>query len=185
MVCPHITEDEYRKRFEGNINDWQEPLHTSECRSDVDFFKEYASRTKDIKPVRGILEVIKNLERAYTLIIISSTITDPIQEFLERYGAAQYFTQIMGNDVHASKVEKIKMIFSKYGASSNQYVFITDTLGDMKEASRMGIGTVGVGWGFQSKETLLGGNPFRIVESPEELLTVIPTYFENSPTKAP
>ena len=22
MICPHLTEEVYRKRFEGNINDW-------------------------------------------------------------------------------------------------------------------------------------------------------------------
>ena len=122
-------------------------------------------------------EVIKSLSHGYKLIVISSTITSPIKEFMERHQVAQYFTEIMGNDVHASKVEKIKMVFSKYGADSKKCIFITDTLGDMKEASHVGVVAVGVTWGFQNKETLLKGKPLLIVQKPKELLSAISSYF--------
>lgn len=184
MLCPHITEDEYRRCFEGNINDyWQAPTHTEKCRQDIDFFDGYIPRLKEVKIIPEMLKIIKTFSRLYTLIIVSSTLTSPIHELIKRYHAIPYFTEIMGNDVHASKVEKIKMIFSKYSAGPNQCVFITDTLGDMRESSQTGVGSIGVSWGFQKRETLLKGNPFRIVEKPKELLTAIPAYFESARTK--
>lgn len=177
MICPHSTEEDYRKRFEGNINDEYIVEHTSECRQDIDFFKEYVPKMVNVKMVPGVLEVIENLSRIYTLIIVSSTITSPIKEFMERYGAVKYFKEIMGNDVHKSKVEKIKMVFEKYNTNSEHCLFITDTLGDMKEARSVEVSSIGVSWGFQNRETLARGNPFIIVENPMQLQEEISNYF--------
>jgi len=108
MICPHLTENLYRKRFEGNINDWENPInvHTEKCRHDIDFFTEYIPKMKNgVKIIPGIKNIIE-LEKNYTLIIISSTITSPIQEFLEKYDLVNYFVETMGNDIHKSKIEK-------------------------------------------------------------------------------
>ncbi|MDO8557199.1 MAG: HAD hydrolase-like protein [Candidatus Jorgensenbacteria bacterium] len=180
IICPHLTEDIYRKRFEGNINDWEEPIniHTEECRHDIDFFTEYIPRMKnEVQIVPGMKEVITEFEKNYTLIVISSTITSPIQEFLEGHDLANHFAQIMGNDVHKSKVEKMKMVFEKYGVEAKNCVFITDTLGDMHEAEKMKVGVIGITWGFHTPETLLRGKPFCLVEKPNNLLTAVADYF--------
>lgn len=181
IICPHLTEDIYRKRFEGNINDWEEPIniHTEECRHDIDFFTEYIPRMKkEVQIVPGIKEIIIELEKNYTLIVISSTITSPIQEFLEGHDLANHFAQVMGNDVHTSKVEKMKMAFEKYDIEPKNCVFITDTLGDMHEAKKMSVGAIGITWGFHTPETLQRGKPFRLVEKPSDLLTAVANYFK-------
>ncbi|OGI60295.1 hypothetical protein A2641_01055 [Candidatus Nomurabacteria bacterium RIFCSPHIGHO2_01_FULL_37_25] len=180
MICPHLTENIYRKRFEGNINDWEEPVnvHTRECRHDIDFFTEYIPRMKnEVQIMPEMKDIIIGLKKNYTLIVISSTITSPIQEFLEEHDLANHFAQIMGNDIHKSKVEKMKIVFEKYAVEAKNCVFITDTLGDMREAEKMGIGTIGITWGFHTPETLLRGKPFRLVEKPKDLLTAVADYF--------
>ncbi len=126
----------------------------------------------------GMLDVIKSLTENYPLIIVSSTITSPIREYMEGHRATSYFKEIMGNDVHKSKVEKIKMIFDKYGVGPNNCVFITDTLGDIREAEKTGVKSIAVTWGFHDKETLARGNPITIVDKPEELLIEIEKYFQ-------
>lgn len=147
MICPNLTEDIYQKRFEGNINDWEKPInvHTEECRHDIDFFTEYIPRMKkEVQIIPEMKDVIIELEKNYIMIVISSTITSPIQEFLEEHDLSDHFTQIMGNDVHKSKVEKMKMVFEKYKVKANDCIFITDTLGDMREAEKMSVETIGV-----------------------------------------
>ncbi len=183
MRCPHLTEENYRKRFEGNINDWQDPadVHTPECRLDLDFFKEYIPRMKtEVRVVPQMESVISELEKQYTLIVISSTISAPIKELLEFEGLAPHFAEIMGNDVHKSKIEKMKMVFAKYGAAPSDCVFITDTLGDMREAEKMNVAAIGVAWGFHSIDTLEKGKPFRIVKTSKELLGAVGDYFSNT-----
>lgn len=181
LVCPHVTEDIYRKRFEGNINDWEEPInvHTDECRHDIDFFTEYIPRMKkEAKLVPGIKDIITQLEKSYKMVVISSTITSPIKEFLDEHDLADHFTEIMGNDVHKSKVEKIKMVFEKYALEAKDCVFITDTLGDMREAEKMKVGAIGITWGFHAPDTLLKGKPFRLVDKPKDILTSVEDYFK-------
>lgn len=180
LICPHVTLDQYRRRFEGNINEWEEPMrnHTNDCRRNVDFFDIYIPKMKqEVQIVPGMKEVIQSLQQNYRLIVISSTITSPIQDFLEKCNLADQFTLIMGNDVHTSKVEKIKIVFEKQSCEPNDCVFITDTLGDMHEASRMGVRAIGTTWGFHAPETLQRGNPFRLVHQPNDLLDAVPEYF--------
>ncbi|KKR07431.1 MAG: phosphoglycolate phosphatase, phosphoglycolate phosphatase [Parcubacteria group bacterium GW2011_GWC1_39_29] len=183
MMCPHLTEDQYRRRFEGNINDWEkvDEKHTDQCRHDIKFFDEYIPKMKNqVTVVPEMAKVIGDLAKLYNLIIVSSTITSPIQDFMEKYNLPAYFTEIMGNDVHRSKVEKIKMIFTKYSVTPKECVFITDTLGDIREATQTQVGAIGVSWGFHAHKTLVSGNPFRIVDKPEDLEIAVADYFAST-----
>lgn len=181
MACPHLTAEDYKKRFEGNINefDLSKVKHTDQCRA-VDFFTEYVPRMHRVQLFPGIKEILAQLAKDYALIIISSTISTPIKEHIERNGLQDYFAEIMGNDIHKSKVEKIKMIFQKYSTTPKHCVFITDTLGDLREAEKSGLGAIAVSWGFHSHETLQKGNPTKIIDSPTELTQTIDEYFKKS-----
>ncbi len=177
LIYTGLTEEDYRKGFEGNINDWNGPLY-SECRKDIDFFSEYIPRFKECATIMpDVPQAIAELANKYTLIVISSTTTGPIKDFMEKYKLSGHFTEIMGNDIHESKVEKIKMVFDKYKIGPAESIFITDTLGDIKEAEKMGVKSIGVSWGFQSKDTLLKGNPLCIVEKPENLALAVQEFF--------
>jgi phosphoglycolate phosphatase len=179
MICPHLSEEEYKARFEGNINEYEAPInaHRPECRLDLDFFELYVPKMEGVSLVPGMREVIEALAKTYVLIVISSTITGPIESLLEKHDLRKYFTQVMGNDVHKSKVEKIKMVFERYHTGPDSCVFVTDTLGDMREATKMAVPSIGVVWGFNARETLQKGNPFRLVETPSDIVDAIQEYF--------
>jgi len=134
---------------------------------------------KKVKMIPGMKEVITKLGKLYTLIIISSTITSPIRDFLKRNNILLYFDDIVGSNViHTNKTKRIKMVFGKYGVGAKDCVFITDTLGDMREAASVGIQSIGVSWGFQGKENLIKGNPFCIADKPQDLLSIVFEYFD-------
>ena len=80
--------------------------------------------------------------------------------------------------VHNNKTERINNAFEKYGVGPKDCVFITDTLGDMREAASCGIPSIGVTWGFHKKNNLEKGNPFKIAETPEELIEAVADYFK-------
>lgn len=179
-ICPFTSVSEYKKRFEGNINEYLEEKtnHGDQCRHDLDFFDEYVPRMKnEVKLVPGIELVIQSLAEKYNLIIVSSTLSAPISELLDKYNLKKYFLEVMGNDVHKSKVEKIKMVFSKYSVTKEDCVFITDTLGDLREANHVGVKCIAVTWGFHAPETLEKGNPYLIANKVDELQGLIYTYF--------
>src|SRR3989344_5391547 len=117
LLCPDITENQCRRCFEGNVNDWESSfnIHTDACRHNaVEFDPLYKKRLKtEARIVPGIEAEITKLEKEYRLLVVSSSISSAIREFLEEHGLANHFVDILGKEVHKSKVEKIKMIFQK------------------------------------------------------------------------
>lgn len=183
-VFPGLGEEKYRKMFEGNVYEAHDAMVSDEKPergTDEDWFDIYTPMfEKEARLFDGMKEVIETLSHDYILIIVSSTITSPIQGFLEKHHIGRYFSEVMGADVHTSKHEKIKMIFKKYDVFAEDCVFITDTLGDMREARKAEVGSIGVSWGFHGKDALKEAEPFRVVDTPIEIIESIREYFLNS-----
>lgn len=182
VMCKRVTEAEYKNAFEGNVHERHDDMmsadHGSDCRHDLDWFSIFTPMFEErARFFDGMKEVIEQLSHEYILIIVSSTITSPIQGFLEKHHIGRYFSEVMGADVHTSKHEKIKMIFDKYGTHAEDCTFITDTLGDMLESKKENVGAIGVSWGFHPRETLTKGDPFRIVDTPTEIPAAVSEYF--------
>lgn len=186
LMCPHLTEDQYRMFFEGNIFNtgqsyFSDTSHSESCRHDTDFWEHYIPRLKrDGRLFPGMEVAVRALAQEHTLIIVSSGDDVFIKEFLAENELAPHFDRVMGNAVHTSKEEKIKMVFADYGAEAHQCIFVTDTLGDMHEAARMEVGSIGVTWGFHEPERLAKGNPFRLVETPKHIPQAVTDYFARS-----
>ncbi len=182
IIDPNIvSENDYRKLFNGNIAEWAVNSIPREEMDKIsrDFFEKYIPQMKNVKIFPAMKKVIAKLGKIYTLFIISSTITSPIRDFLERNNILSYFNDILGSKfIDTNKTERIKTVFKNYGVGAEDCVFITDTLGDMREAASVGVQSIGVTWGFQKKENLTKGTPFSFAEKPEELLDIVPKYFE-------
>ncbi len=174
-------EKSFRSYFDDNINSWRKGLSEEEInKGDKMFFKRYLPRLRRSKIFPGMKEVISVLSKKYRLIIISSSISSPIVEFIKKYNLTSCFCEIMGNDVRLYKTEKIKTVFKKYGVEAKDCVFITDTLGDMREAASVGVQSIGVSWGFQEKENMLKGKPLCIAEKPKDLLDIVSDYLNKN-----
>ncbi|MDO8444266.1 MAG: HAD hydrolase-like protein [bacterium] len=179
-INPRITKEYYRSRFEGNVNDWDDPdkIHLDKKKDETAFFEKYWPRFgAEVKLFPGIKAVLASLAEKYKLVIISSTLTSQIEGFLKKNRLDSFFAEVWGNDIHTSKVEKIKMVFEKFNISPDDCVFITDTLGDVREADETGVGAIGVTWGFHNDETLLRDKSFGLVHKPSELPGIISDYF--------
>jgi phosphoglycolate phosphatase len=174
-INPWFTEDDQRNLFIGNVNDSTIKRPNGEMNGgDNRFFEEYIPlMTKLVRIFPGMAEVIINLRKKYYLVVISSTPTRPIEKFLKNNGLNSYFESIMGNDICCSKSMKIRQVISNYTTKPNNCVLITDTLGDMREAHDASIISIGVEWGYHKKEHLLIGNPYKIVQKPEEIYNVV------------
>lgn len=187
MTCPDFTRADNQKKFEHNVFEWWEDpkafSHNEQCRHDL--FDAWGEKYNQLfkataHPFPGSIRAVQDLSEHHQLSIISSSVSSSIVEFLTRYDAAHYFTDVLGSDVHAKKTEKINTILSRYGILMSDCVFVTDTLGDMREAEKAGIGIIAVSWGFNKREQLAKGSPFTIVDHPHELPQAVEKYFSNS-----
>lgn len=174
-----LTHEQYRQLFEGNIYDGIEQNGEKNFRSAKDFFADYISELLAITPVLKMKEIVEKFGAIYQLVVVSSTPSDLIQNYLNDRDLAQYFDWILGADVHTNKTIKIQMVLDKYNAKPQDCVFITDTLGDMREAAKCKVQSIGVTWGFHEKERLAKGDFFALVDKAEDLPAIVESFFKS------
>lgn len=173
----NLTAEEYRRRFDGPIGTVMAATKTPETISN--FFTEYQASLSRMPIVPGIKEVILELRQQYTLAVISSTHSRLIHSFLSEYALAGVFETVRGYDVDPDKTAKINSFLMENDLSPAQTIFISDTLGDIYEARAAQVETIGVTWGYHDRRDLERGDPFAIVEVPEDLPKAVNTYFSN------
>lgn len=65
------------------------------------------------------------------------------------------------------------LIAKKLGAKSEECVYIGDSDVDMQTANAAGMVSVGVTWGFRSKEVLAAHGAMHTIDQPEELISIM------------
>ena len=165
-----ISPEEVKAAFSGNIySDNKIKLVDQE-----DFFKEakpfYQQFLIEVETLQFLL---KNDKKHMS--IITSNDEEIIMEYAKRNNITDYFKEVYGYQTSHSKVEKLHILFNKYDLDVNEAIFITDSLGDIKEGTHFGIRTIGVDFGIHSKETLQEGNPHAICSSWDEVQKIIDT----------
>ncbi|MEK7615708.1 MAG: HAD-IA family hydrolase [Patescibacteria group bacterium] len=170
MFLPHMTADRYRLAFSGNIRDaeWRKTTKIDESV----YYASYDPALLSSKPFDGMSQVVRELAKSYRLSIVSSTPAPVIREYLSK-NEMDVFEKVLGHETHQYKDVKIQLILDDAKSDTKDAVLVTDTLGDILEARKIGLEAIAVTWGFQRKETLMEGNPKMLVEAPKQLLESI------------
>jgi len=124
----------------------------------------------EMKPFDAIRPVLRDLAKNHPMIVISSNDTPTIVEALRLYDFNGIFSDILGSDFMLSKKDKILHVIKKYNVTLDDIYYVGDTTGDMKEGREAGIKTVGVTWGWHSKEKIAAAHPDYLFDNPEDLL---------------
>ena len=167
---PETTEQDFLDHHNGNS--LQEPkIPFKEEELEPYFHMQKPLFTKQhLFPFKEILE---KLHKQFTLFIITSTFDENVIHLLELDNYHKYFKQVLGSQIHKSKEVKFHMIFDQNSLLPSECLFVTDTIGDIKEARKVGIKTIAVTWGYHSEELLKQHNPEAIVNNAKELLVEI------------
>ncbi|MDD3175638.1 MAG: HAD hydrolase-like protein [Candidatus Nanoarchaeia archaeon] len=167
IIDPDLTLEQYKKRFEGNL--YSSTDVTPEKILQYFQLKGDATEKSLLKP--HIKEILIELSKNAPLFIITSDRTPAVQKYFQNHGIAQIITQIYGVEIHHSKEIKFSMLFKDHNLTKEECLFVTDTLGDILEAHKVGVKTIGVTeFGFHDALTLQKGNPYKIISKLEELL---------------
>ncbi|MRR17633.1 MAG: HAD family hydrolase [Deltaproteobacteria bacterium] len=124
----------------------------------------------EMKPFDAIRPVLRELAKNHPMVVISSNDTPTIQEALRLYDFEGIFQDVLGSDFMLSKKDKILFIIKKYNITLQDIYYIGDATGDIKEGKQAGVKTVGVTWGWHSKEHMAAAGPDYLFDRPEELL---------------
>ncbi len=146
---------------------------------DLDVFMKAAEdilaqvKIRDMKPFPAVAAVIEELHKTHCLIVVSSNDYASIKEALDLFHYNDYFRDILGSDFMFSKKEKILYAANKYNVDLNNIYYVGDTTGDIKEGKAAGVKTVGVTWGWHSKEKMAAAQPDYLYDKPQDLLQLI------------
>lgn len=180
-VYPTMTEERYRGYFHGNIYDANDKTVAStklDQKSTQDFFTLYAGRLPARAPYAGMREAIETLSQSHALVIVSSCLTPILETYLHTHGLLDQFHSVLGADVHESKVAKAHMVFDRLHTRPEHCLFVTDTVGDVREALKAGVASIGVSWGFHSSEELRGAGPFAVVDRPAQIVEETNRFYD-------
>ena len=170
-----ITSDDFRRFFEQN------PLEQIMAAANLTKTELLASsgletiiaQYKKTKVFEGMPDVLRTLAKHHTLVVVTSSLTDPVIEKLAEQGLDALFAAFLGPQAGVNKDKKIRMALDEFGFDSKNAIFVTDTSGDIVEAKKTGVRTIGVTWGYHDARTVSRAAPDAIVHSPQELLQAI------------
>jgi len=131
--------------------------------------KGLLNHLEDLHLFPNMKQTLMDLSNQHTLCISTSNETSVVKNFLKLHQLS-CFTQIYGSDIHHSKIKKIEMIKKSYPAKN--HVYIGDTIGDIEEGKKAKVITIGVTWGWHSKEKLQQSNPDYLAESIQDLTKI-------------
>ena len=127
-------------------------------------------------PYPGIRETLQALKAAgHRLFVATSKPEGMSVEILEKFELAQYFELICGATLDGSRSHKADVIAYLLGQveSLENVVMVGDTKFDVLGAKEHGIPTIGVAWGYGTREEMLEAGAVAIAEKPEDLLTLV------------
>ncbi len=127
-------------------------------------------------PYPGIRETLQALKEAgHRLFVATSKPETMSVEILEKFELAEYFDLICGATLDGSRSHKADVIAYLLGQVENleNVVMVGDTKFDVLGAKEHGIPTIGVAWGYGTREEMLEAGAVAIAENPEDLLTLV------------
>lgn len=149
--------------------------------SKLNFFKLFflykyrlGKEIEKIEPFEAIPQLLSYLRnRGYNMGIITSNSKSNVKKFLKANELQHNFDFVASRILFFSKHKTITKWIKKMGWEQEETVYIGDEIRDIKEARNAGIKAISVTWGFNDREGLEASVPFRIVDSPSEVMLIL------------
>ena len=128
----------------------------------------------------GMDRMLRRLRaEGYQLSVASSKPTIYVERILEHFDLKKYFHHVVGSFLDGSRIEKDAIIdeamrlLGVTDETKSQVVMIGDRMFDVQGAKSHGISSIAVSYGYGSKEELIEAAPDYIVDTVEELESLL------------
>lgn len=184
--CPERKLEEYNRMVGRGIYNLFRATLPEDRRNDgmvqkmADLFIPYYDRHKcDLtRPYPGIMELLGRLSAAKVKLAVASNkyqegAESIVAAYFGQFGFVHVLGQREGRPIKPSP-EIVDEIMSRTdGITRDETVYIGDSDVDMQTGKNAGVRTIGVTWGFRSREELLSCGPWRLADTPEGLGDII------------
>jgi HAD superfamily hydrolase (TIGR01549 family) len=131
-----------------------------------------ADRAEEVKPVKGMEEVLKLLKhRGYRMLIVTSNRKENVEKFIKKF-SLNYFIDIYPEAGLHGKEQLLSKLMGDYGVSGSDVVYIGDETRDITAGKACGCQTIAVTWGLNGKEAFEAKNPDWLVNETLEMLKI-------------
>ena len=145
---------------------------------------EYFKLKSGSKSFKGIKELLMKLHISGFILTLNTNAGDEgVLPLLKNNQLNNIFDFIATSRLTKDKVEKFKIITEKYGVNRKDILFITDALGDVRDADKADIPTVAVSWGVHNGNVFKAENHhnlLKIIDSVNDLDDFIHSYFQQN-----
>jgi len=135
--------------------------------------KEYTDKKAELPLYEGIQELLHSLhDKGYVLVVNTSALEKNCLPILEHAGISKLFDFVATKELATTKVEKFRTIGDKYKMLPSDMIFVTDTLGDVREADEANVPTIAVTYGAHDRtffEREPHDNLVKVVDSVQDL----------------
>jgi len=125
------------------------------------------------EPYAGIRDVLSHLQsRDLRLFVASSKPDVYVRQILEHFELSPFFEEIFGSELDGTRTNKsdlLRHVISETGIDPAEATMVGDRKHDMIGAADNSIATIGVLYGYGSREELTEAGANRLVRTPQEL----------------
>ena len=130
----------------------------------------------------GIVETLRALKDCgYTLFVATAKPTVYAERIAIHFGLNDYFNRIYGSELdgtHSDKTSLISHILKQEQLDPSRTMMVGDREQDMIGAKNNKIGSIGVLWGYGTKDELLRSGARALVHYPADMVEVINDFFQ-------
>ncbi|MGC9504128.1 HAD-IA family hydrolase [Baaleninema sp.] len=135
-----------------------------------------SDRIDRLQPIEDIESSLVELKLAgFQLGILTSNSKKNVRKFLNANGLEPYFDFVYSGLTLFGKERLFRKTIRRENLDRDRIVYIGDETRDIESAKNVGIKSIAVSWGFNSREALSKFDPDFAVDSPKELLDAIRT----------
>jgi phosphoglycolate phosphatase-like HAD superfamily hydrolase len=134
---------------------------------------KFRKKVSEVKIFTGIGDVLKELKnKGFILHILTSNSKKNVNFFLKDNNLSDIFTSVYSNSNVFGKDKSLKKFLKKENINKEECVYIGDETRDIEAVKRIDMSIVSVSWGFNSRDALTKLEPYKVIESPKELLNL-------------
>lgn len=132
-----------------------------------------ANCTYQVKPYEGIMELLKELKaRNIKTAVLSNKPHGQTVKVVREVIGDEWIDWAQGQQEHIARKpdpEAVYTILDRFGVNKEDALYIGDSEVDIKTGHKAGLTTIGVTWGFRSREQLLEAGALNLIDKAEEL----------------
>ncbi len=143
------------------------------------FLPYYDAHKCDLtRPYDGILQMLETITgRGVCLAVASNKYQDGAEKLVSHFFGEYDFVKILGQregqPIKPDPAIVDQILAEVPSVTKAETVYVGDSNVDMQTGSNAAVRTIGVSWGFRSREELAAYNPSSIVDTPAQLTEVI------------